>query len=236
LKKSNSFNGEKKKALVAFGSNLISLVGCGRFTKQVSNMIVLAPNQYSVVIGLLLSDGWLTFASKTHKNARLGFSQSAAHSEYFWFVFFSLSHYCSNYPSLRHRTSFDKKTISLQFFSRCLPCMTELHSLFYPNGVKIIPSNIYELLTPIALAHLIMGDGAARPHGLIICTNSYSIQDVVLLMNTLIIRYRLDCNLHLKRQNNQIEYMIYIRQHSMPLLRTIISPHMHSSMVYKLGN
>lgn len=113
--------------------------------------------------------------------------------------------------------------------------MTELHSLFYPNGVKIIPSNIYELLTPIALAHLIMGDGDARPHGLIICSNSYSIQDVVQLMNALTIRYRLDCNLRLKRQNNKIEYMIYIRQHSMPLLRTIISHHMHSSMVYKLG-
>jgi len=63
-----------------------------------------------------------------------------------------------------------------------MPCLTELHSLFYPNGVKIVPQNIYELLTPIALAHLIMGDGSVERHGLIICTDSYSIEDVIRLM------------------------------------------------------
>ena len=37
------------------------------------------------------------------------------------------------------------------------------------------PHNIYELLTPIALAHLIMGDGSVSRHGLILCTDSYSV-------------------------------------------------------------
>jgi hypothetical protein len=45
-------------------------------------MVQLAPYQYSVEIGLLLSDGWITFASKTNKNARLGFKQSLARSYY----------------------------------------------------------------------------------------------------------------------------------------------------------
>jgi hypothetical protein len=119
-----------------------------------------------------------------------------------------------------------------------MPCLTKLHSLFYPNGIKIIPHNIYELLTPVALAHMIMGDGTARKYGLEICTNSYSIQDVVRLMNILMIRYRLDCRLLrqlLKRQNNKIEYMIYIRQGSIPLLRTIVAPYFHPSMLYKIG-
>jgi hypothetical protein len=71
-------------------------------------MIVLAPYQYSIIIGLLLSDGWIIFGSKTHKNARLGFAQSAAHGEYFLFVFFSLSHYCSSYPVVRIRSRFGK--------------------------------------------------------------------------------------------------------------------------------
>lgn len=38
----------------------------------------------------------------------------------------------------------------------------KLHSLFYPKGVKIIPKNIYELLTPVSLAHLIMGHGSVQ--------------------------------------------------------------------------
>jgi hypothetical protein len=116
-----------------------------------------------------------------------------------------------------------------------MPCFTELRSLFYPNGVKIIPEDIYNMLTPVALAHLIMGDGSALPHGLIICTNNYSIQDVTRLMNVLIVRYRLKCSLSYKKQNNKIEYMIYISQHSMPSLFNIVYPHMCPSMLYKLG-
>jgi len=106
--------------------------------------VQLAPYQYSIIIGLLLSDGWLAFASKTNKNARLGFEQSGGHSKYFWFVFFFLSHYCSSYPIVRIRNhcSAGKETIGLQFVTRSMPCLTELYSLFYLNGIKIIPNNI----------------------------------------------------------------------------------------------
>ena len=37
-----------------------------------------------------------------------------------------------------------------------------------------------------------------------------------------------------KKQNKKIEYMIYIKQGSMPSLLNIVSPYMHSSMLYKL--
>jgi hypothetical protein len=147
-----------------------------------------------------------------------------------------LSHYCSSYPHLTTGVRAGTKFIGLELFTRSLPCFTELHSLFYPNGIKVIPSNIYDLLTPPALAHMIMGDGSVQRHGLIICTNSYSLEYVVRFMNVLMVRYRLECNLRLKRrQNNKIEYMIYISQSSMPLLRTIVTPYFHPSMLYKLG-
>ena len=106
--------------------------------------------------------------------------------------------------------------------------------MFYPHKTKIIPINIYDLLTPVALAHLIMGDGEAREHGLVLCTNSFSVQDVVRLMNVLIIRYRLECIIRLKKQNNKTEYLIYIRQGSMPLLRSIVVSYLHPSMYYKV--
>jgi len=228
-------------SLAVWGQNLPSSVGLGRFTKQESNMIQLPPFIKSVIIGLLLSDGWLTIASKTNKNARLGFAQSEAHGKYFCrgaLVFFILSHYCSSYPVFRTRSRKGGDTFqkSWQLFTRSMPCFTELHSLFYVNNVKVIPSNIYDLLTPVALAHVIMGDGNALTHGLIICTNSFVVEDVVRLMNVIMIRYRLNCKIREKRQsNNKIEYMILIRQDSMALLRTIVKPYMHSSMLYKLG-
>ncbi len=127
-----------------------------------------------------------------------------------------------------------------------MPCLTKLHSLFYPNGIKVIPHNIFEILTPVAgLAHLIMGDGEARTRGLVLCTNSYSIEDVFRLMNVLMIRYGLECKLLrqlLKKQNQLLRwlrqqkngYMIYIRERSMPLLQTIVEPFFHPSMMYKI--
>lgn len=222
-------------SIVVFGTNLTSTVGI-KFSRSQLAMVRLASYQYNVVIGLLLSDGWLIIASKTHKNARLGFSQSLDHASYVFFVFNILSHYCSSSPRLRTGIRAGNRYYALEFVTRSMPCISELRSLFYPNGVKIIPHNIYELLTPVALAHLIMGDGSVERHGLILCTNSYSVLDVVRLINVLMIRYRLECTIRLKkRQNQKIENMLFIRHGSMPLLRTIVTPHMHSSMLYKLG-
>lgn len=48
-------NTNGSKELVVWGSNLNSGVGKGRITKLVGAMFDLAPYQYSVVIGLLLS-------------------------------------------------------------------------------------------------------------------------------------------------------------------------------------
>jgi hypothetical protein len=115
--------------------------------------------------------------------------------------------------------------------TRELPCITELHSLFYIYKVKVIPSNIYDLLTPVALAYLIMGDGQASRHGLVLCTDSYKLVDVVRLMNVLMIRYELECTLRINREN---QYRIYIRERSMNFLITIVKPYMCQSMLYKI--
>ena len=56
-------------------------------------------------------------------------------------------------------------------------------------------------------------------------------EDTIRLINVLIIKYRLECTLHIHRKN---QYRIYIRQNSMPLLLNIVSPYMHTSMLYKL--
>ena len=112
-----------------------------------------------------------------------------------------------------------------------MPCFTELYSLFYSDGVKVIPENIYELLTPVALAHLIMGDGSSSRHGLLLCTDSFTIPEVVKLMNVLIIRYQLNCTL---RFHTPTQPRIYIKEGSLPKLRAILEPYMFSSMMYKL--
>lgn len=219
--------------LVIWGTNLRSQVGTGKYTKLVSSIIKLPNYNKSIVIGLLLSDGWLTFASKTNKNARLGFKQTINNASYVWFIFNELSHYCSSYPYYAESKRSGKVFYNLGFFTRGLPCFTELYPLFYINNVKIVPKDIYNLLTPVALAHLIMGDGGFKSKGIYICTDSYTIQDTVRLMNVLIIRYDFKCTLH--KASNKHGYRIYISRNSLYKVEKLVKPYFIPSMYYKLG-
>jgi hypothetical protein len=220
------------KALVLWGSQdfLVSSIGFSMFSPKISNLIQIPPYIEGILIGLLLSDAWVSFASATSKNARIGFKQGMINFPYFWHVFILLSHYCSSYPQLTSSVRNNKRSFGLQLQTRSLPCFTQFHYLFYINGVKIVPKDIYNLLTPIALAHWIMGDGGFRKHGLILSTNSFSIQETVCLINVLIIRYNLDCTLRLEYNKS----LIYIRSSSLSLLKSIVLPYMHSSMYYKI--
>ena len=76
-----------------------------------------------------------------------------------------------------------------------------------------------------------MGDGTAVSGGIRICTDSFSVQDVVKLGNALTIRYGLIISLH----KNSGNYRIFISRKSMPLLIPLIKPFMVRSMYYKLS-
>jgi hypothetical protein len=80
-------------------------------------------------------------------------------------VFLKLNHYCSSFPYKTSGIRKGKLFTGLAFQTRQLPCLTSLYNLFYIKNKKILPSNIYDLLTPIALAHLIMGDGSGTIGG-----------------------------------------------------------------------
>lgn len=216
--------------IVLWGTNLTSNVGYPRFSNMVSNMVELPFYIKSIVYGILLSDGWLNLGPKS-KNARLGFKQSLNHFSYVWTVFNTFSHYCSSNPNSSKSKKNNTISYSVQILTRSLPCFTKLHSLWYNKGVKIIPNDIYDYLTPVALAHWIMGDGAIHPTGLELCTDSFSNQEVAKLINVLIIRYQLNCTMI---RYNSGGPRIYIKADSMAKLRAIVAPHIHPFFNYKI--
>jgi len=225
-------------SLVPFGSNLTSNVSYSRFSKQYRNLMIIAKDKLEIIHGILLSDGHLsnpyrlTRGKVYNNNSYLVLKQSLSHFEYLWFTFNELSHYCSGYPVLKISKRNNRICYAVEFVTRTLPCFMELRNIYYTSeGIKKIPEDIYNIITPRALAHLIMGDGEARNFGLGLCTHSYTIPDVVRLMNALIIRYDFKCTIRF--HNNQPT--IYISQHSMKQLRLIVSPFICSSMLYKLG-
>lgn len=193
-------------------------------------MYILHPYQLSVAIGVLMSAGYFYYSGHK-KNASFALKQSLAKLEYFFNVFLTFAHYCASGAHLGSSRLLGSRYHYLYFFTRALPCFTELYNLFYPKGIKVIPENIIELLDPVALAHWICGDGEVTNQGLRVCTDSYSLPDVVRLINVLIVRYGLECGLHTKRPG---QYRIYIKKDSMGKLRSIVQEHMVPSMLYKI--
>src|SRR5688572_27427029 len=137
----------------------------------------------SILVGLLLSDGCLRFQTGC-KNASFKFVQGFIHKEYCWYVFTILAHYCSSLPYVDSCMVGGQLFYALRFETRAYP----VSPYYMPNGikgVKIIPDIIYDLLTPLALAHWACGDGSLHGPGFRFATESFSVQECVLLMNVL---------------------------------------------------
>lgn len=223
----SNFEIKEGLSLVPFGTNLSSTVGYLKFSNLERNLIKIPLKKRSVFIGIILSDAAL---QKVNDNgdARLQFKQKYSQFEYLYFVYFQLSHYCSKGPVVNKVLLQKNIFYALSFTTRSLPCITELYNLFYPEDKKIIPHNIFDLLTWEALAHLIQGDGTYSS-GITLQTQSFTLKDVVLLVNTLIIKFQLECTIHIQDKYN----VIYIKSKSIKKNLHNLLPYVHPTMVYK---
>ena len=88
----------------------------------------------SIILGTLLSDGWL-FINKSG-NTLLAFKQSMDKFDYFFHVFNKLSHYFSTNPRLTTEKINGKFFTDIVFATRVFPCLTEWYNVFYINKKK----------------------------------------------------------------------------------------------------
>lgn len=212
--------------LVIYGTNLSSTIGYPRYNSQLRNQIQIPSNILNIFIGIILSDANISRSSKI--GARLQFKQSIKQGEYFFFIFSKLSHYCSRGPYITKTKIHNRVHLGWGFTTRSLPCILNLFKLFYPEGKKIIPRELFDLLNWEVLAHWICGDGT-RNGGIKLQTQSFSLQDNVLLINMLILKFNFECTLH--RQRHQ--YIIYIKKRSIKKNIHLLLPYIPDSMKYK---
>lgn len=121
-------------------------------------------------------------------NTRLSLKQSINNFSYAWFVFILLSSYCSSYPSITQTKLKGKIHYGIHVITRALPCFNYLREFFYVNNIKVVPQDIYNLLTIQGLAHWIMCDGTfVTGGGMLLQTQSFTVPDCVRLINVLTI-------------------------------------------------
>lgn len=179
-------------------------------------------------------------------NTRLRFFMSFKNKDYMNHLYNLFILYIKTPPKVVRRTKINKLTNLIQTDIRCSTLIYSLFNWvitdFYINtlnkNIKIIPLNAEHKLTPVSLAYWIMDDGSFSKHkgNIILCTDSYSKEDVLRLMNILINKFNLSCGLiNLSKNENILYYRIRINKSSIPNLKLLIKPFVLPSMLYKLG-
>lgn len=121
-----------------------------------------------------------------------------------------------------------------------LPVFNYYRDLFYRldpltgTYVKIIPSNIRELLSAEALAAFIMGDGNFQPgvNTVRIYTNGFTHADVVLLRAAIESKFGIHVGV---RHDRKDQYILAIGALNIDKLRRLVLPFMKPSMLHRIG-
>jgi hypothetical protein len=202
--------------------------------KKINNDLILNDFTNQIIIGVLLGDSRVD-KQKINYNARLCFEQGELHKDYLFHLFDVFKPFCGvTEPSFR--TKFHKinnnYNNSYLFKTLSYPCFNYYYDLFYLNKIKVVPSNIQQLLTPIGLAYWAMDDGSKKDSGFIFCTHSFSLNHVELLSEILFLNFNIESNIHKARLN---QYVIYIKSNSISHFKLLVQPYFHPSMLYKLS-
>ena len=210
------------------------------YVKEYHSRVKLPNYLEDVFIGLMLSDGFLERSSPT-STVRLSVNFSIKHAPYLMHLYVLFEPYIRTGPDVISTLNSKTKTHNtvIKFKTQSLPLFMIYHKFFYkPNSqgklIKIIPLNIEQYMSPVVLAHLIMGDGNFKiKDGIIrIYTNSFSKKEVEIL--ALAITNKLDvCTKVVHDRKDQ--YIITISKNQLIKVRELLLKYRHPSMYYKLG-
>jgi hypothetical protein len=107
-----------------------------------------------VIVGLLLGDASITTSSKQYTTtARITFSQSIIHFPYVWHIYLILMPFCQSFPYVNYHRHQTRTFASVVVKTRNYHSLSFLYHQFIVNGEKIVPFDIYNLLTEVSLAH-----------------------------------------------------------------------------------
>jgi len=204
-------------------------------TKKQRLEFFLTQKETDTLVGLYLGDLYAKDRSQTG-NITLSFKQGIVHDSYLQLLYEQFAKFCSAGPKIENskphkRTGKIYKAIGFKTYA--LPCFAELYNLFYPNGKKVIPSNIGELLTPLGLCHWICDDGchSERDRVVYLSTNSFTLAEVQLLVSVLTDKFGLECTIN----KNNGGFRIRISSKSLPVLQSLLKDIMPSMMRHKIG-
>lgn len=191
-------------------------------------------NLYQIAVGSLLGDACLYRVSK---DTKIKFEQGYMHKDYLFSLFDLFKLYTFHeqpYSRIEKKGVREGEIKSYSFRTFTHSTFNDLWDLFIVDGKKSIkPGLITNHLTDLGLTYWIMDDGSLQKDkkSLIIHTQSYTKAEVELLSLELNTKFNLNS---IVKIHKKIYHVIFIPSKDAKLLYDLISPHIHSSMSYKL--
>lgn len=192
-----------------------------------------------VVIGLLLGDGSL-YKNTESSNARLELSFGENYKDFALSIQNILKDFILN-PMKEVKIKGKSKIYSnYRIKTRSLPFFTNYYDMFYSYDsnlskyVKIIPSNIDELINSVSLAYLLMGDGnfdKGRKR-IRVYTNNFKKEEVERLAKVISSKFGIYVGVLHDRKN---QWILTIGAKQLDVLRDLVKEHFDKSMLYRIG-
>lgn len=194
---------------------------------------------HSILIGIMLSDGGLYRSSPT-ANTRFEMSLGEKYKEFAFHMGELFQDYMSNPVKSLEVKGLNKVYLNYRLKTRSVSLFNSYYEMFYKLNLetnkytKIVPENIIDLMDSIVLAYLIQGDGNFDKgrNRVRIYTNSYSKVEVQQLATSIKTKLNIYTAVLLDRKD---QYILTIGANNLELLRNIVKPHFHPSMLYRIG-
>jgi hypothetical protein len=206
-----------------------------KFTKQERASFSLSNELKQILVGLTLGDLNVQKPS-INSNVRLRFQQGSVHEEYIFYLYELFKSYCLSAPkfySQKPDTRTGEIYTKISFNTLSLPCFNTIYNLFYLDGKKMMPSNIFDLLTPLGLAYFLCDDGSfcKKDSSIVLCTESFSLREVQLLQEVLENKFKIKCALNARGNG----FRVRIPKKGLPVVQALLKDIMPPMMKYKIG-
>lgn len=216
--------------------------------KDLLKFKLISDKTLEVITGELLGDGHISSGDNSY---RLQFTFASNILDYVNHLKFNvLKEVCNDSKP----TPYPKENPKQYWFaSKAMPLFKDLHSQWYKINnninyknrdkfIKVLPKNIYDLLTPISIAHWLMGDGYynTKEECIYFCTDNFTKDEVLLLIDILDKKFKIKSNIsnrnYLDKDNNQINHFrIRLPKDSTLKLIKLVKRYIIPIMKYKLG-
>ena len=182
------------------------------------------------ILGTLLGDGNISYATKESKNPRLRISHSLKNFDYVMKKYENVKEYCNQPPKEIVNLGWGKNLLG--FTTKSHPDMKIYYELFYSGKKKVIKRETLNLINEEGLAYWYQDDGSFS--GMLhIYTCAFSLEEHYILQKWLLENFGINSDILKDKRKNL--YFLSLKREAKNKFCRMIEPYVVESMKYKLN-